>query len=461
MRDGPTQLARHSCGRSRQSWRLRRTSSRIEPSTSAHLGDPCAAVPATTSVKHIAPESTPTINLREAIYEHLESCARMTHREWRVSRARGDRGNPADADCISLRALLESFEVVRCGMGCTGIDNGKRPIHLIIVGKSIQRLYSVLLEGGELNEARRLTRFMLAAAAAFLIEFRLARNLVVSLAQTRAFKEGEVSQWLAAAAPPADSAPSISSSIGFRAHCATDARSMALRQAVRSLLSDGLAVCREHLPDEHLLRTAAAEARELYAAGLMHASNVKQSNARRYTDTSSRGDVVRWLDGGDARAPACSALAQWLRGELLDAVRSACAAAPAGSHAGSGRAPSLCLQGGEILPISMLACYPGGGALFKRHVDNSADAPDERAVTAIIYLNPEWTPADGGMLRVFPMRGEEAAPALEVAPTCGTLVLFWSHRVPHEVMPASTPRYALSLWMTVDAARQATGWMDG
>ena len=48
---------------------------------------------------------------------------------------------------------------------------------------------------------------------------------------------------------------------------------------------------------------------------------------------------------------------------------------------------------------------------------------------------------------------------VDVAPRLGTLVLFWSHRVEHEVMPALAPRYALSLWMHVDE-RQHAGWMD-
>ena len=49
----------------------------------------------------------------------------------------------------------------------------------------------------------------------------------------------------------------------------------------------------------------------------------------------------------------------------------------------------------------MLACPGGGGARFKRHVDNSPDAPDTRAVTAVLYLNSSWEPEDGGALRIY------------------------------------------------------------
>jgi hypothetical protein len=69
---------------------------------------------------------------------------------------------------------------------------------------------------------------------------------------------------------------------------------------------------------------------------------------------------VRWLDGADARSPACAALTQWLRGELMDAVREACAAAPTGTNPGAGASPRLLLEPPTALPLAMLACYPGG-----------------------------------------------------------------------------------------------------
>jgi len=157
---------------------------------------------------------------------------------------------------------------------------------------------------------------------------------------------------------------------------------------------------------------------------------VKKAGERssHYHDPSSRGDVVRWIDGTERHAPACAALTQWLRGELLDTVREACMAAPPGSNPAAGDAPYLHLEEGTSLPIAMLACYPGGGARFKRHVDNSPEAPDTRVVTAILYLNSSWTAADGGTLRIYSPDDADAKGGIEVEPRHGTLVLFWSHR---------------------------------
>ncbi len=36
----------------------------------------------------------------------------------------------------------------------------------------------------------------------------------------------------------------------------------------------------------------------------------------------------------------------------------------------------------------MLAIYPGGGARFAKHIDNTAN--DGRRLTLLCYLNPNW-----------------------------------------------------------------------
>ena len=94
---------------------------------------------------------------------------------------------------------------------------------------------------------------------------------------------------------------------------------------------------------------------------------------------------------------------------------------------------------------------------------NSPEAPDLRAVTAVLYLNGAWEPPCGGALRIYGGKsGQRAASAaVDVEPRRGTLAPFWSHRVPHEVLPAQAPRFALSLWMCVDAQRQPDGWLGG
>ncbi|HET9450694.1 MAG TPA: 2OG-Fe(II) oxygenase, partial [Aggregicoccus sp.] len=61
---------------------------------------------------------------------------------------------------------------------------------------------------------------------------------------------------------------------------------------------------------------------------------------------------------------------------------------------------------------------------------------------AIWYANPDWAPAHGGVLRLYP---EGEAP-VDVEPVLDRLVVFLSERVEHEVLPVSAPRLALTAW---------------
>lgn len=89
------------------------------------------------------------------------------------------------------------------------------------------------------------------------------------------------------------------------------------------------------------------------------------------------------------------------------------------------------------------AVYPEGG-YYKRHLDRFRD-DDRRALTAIVYLNDDWTAEDGGLLRFWPDPSGAGEP-LEIVPAGGTLVTFLSDRFWHEVLPARRPRLALTGW---------------
>lgn len=91
---------------------------------------------------------------------------------------------------------------------------------------------------------------------------------------------------------------------------------------------------------------------------------------------------------------------------------------------------------------AMVACYPGQGSGYKRHVDNPSQ--DGRCITTLYYLNPEWTEEKGGILKLYPGGGEQA---VRILPILDRLLLFWSdRRNPHEVEPSHDVRYAITLW---------------
>lgn len=87
----------------------------------------------------------------------------------------------------------------------------------------------------------------------------------------------------------------------------------------------------------------------------------------------------------------------------------------------------------------MLAVYPGTGARFQRHVDNTA--ADGRRLTVLCYMNASWGPDDGGELCVHPAAGPVLIP-----PLAGRLALFHADSMPHEVLPSRRHRYSVNVW---------------
>jgi SM-20-related protein len=86
------------------------------------------------------------------------------------------------------------------------------------------------------------------------------------------------------------------------------------------------------------------------------------------------------------------------------------------------------------------AVYPAGAA-YARHFDRLAGS-DLRAISAALYLNEEWTEADGGQLRLYLGGGRSE----DVLPAGGRLVAFLSERFEHEVLPARRERMSFTGW---------------
>ena len=113
-----------------------------------------------------------------------------------------------------------------------------------------------------------------------------------------------------------------------------------------------------------------------------------------------------------------------------------------------------------------LARYLPDGSMYVRHLDKCTSGVSEmgligwlrasdyryRAVTAILYLNsPHWE--NNGVLRCFESNVDgnnsnmEQEDYVDVNPVGGTMVLFDSARVEHQVQPSTEDRYALTLWI--------------
>ncbi len=89
------------------------------------------------------------------------------------------------------------------------------------------------------------------------------------------------------------------------------------------------------------------------------------------------------------------------------------------------------------------ACYPVGFG-YQWHSDNPAGR-DERVISAVFYLNDEWTASDGGALEVVDKHGVHH----NVMPVANRLVIFDSD-LQHQVQIAHRQRYSIATWMRRD-----------
>ncbi|QXI28270.1 2OG-Fe(II) oxygenase [Pseudomonas vanderleydeniana] len=166
-----------------------------------------------------------------------------------------------------------------------------------------------------------------------------------------------------------------------------------------------------------LTRELAAECRKRAADGELAPAGVGRGTAQQVRE-GIRGDHIQWLEPGQAE-PCDQYLA------LMDSLREAL-----------NRSLYLGLEDFEC----HFALYPAG-AFYRKHLDRFRD-DDRRSVSAVLYLNDEWQPQEGGQLRMYLADEVER----DVLPTGGCLVVFLSGDVPHEVLPATRERLSLTGW---------------
>ncbi|MCG4455392.1 MULTISPECIES: 2OG-Fe(II) oxygenase [unclassified Pseudomonas] len=161
----------------------------------------------------------------------------------------------------------------------------------------------------------------------------------------------------------------------------------------------------------------AEECRKRAAQGELTPASIGRGTGQEIRE-GVRGDRIQWLDAG--LSPACD---QYLA--LMDGLRQAL-----------NRELYLGLEDYEC----HFAMYPPG-AFYQKHLDRFRD-DDRRAVSAVFYLNPQWQPEQGGALRLY----LADATTRDVPPEAGSLLVFLSADMPHEVLPATRERLSLTGW---------------
>lgn len=111
------------------------------------------------------------------------------------------------------------------------------------------------------------------------------------------------------------------------------------------------------------------------------------------------------------------------------------------------------------IPAHRLSVCVGDGSGYEAHFDNTSHRittrEDLRKLTVILYLTPNWRVECGGQFRIH-NPPPECISSLLVEPEANTLLVFWSDKLLHSVLPSECPtgaadhRYALALWLNVN-----------
>lgn len=160
---------------------------------------------------------------------------------------------------------------------------------------------------------------------------------------------------------------------------------------------------------------------ERQAAGEFKKAGVGKGKKYRL-DADIRADSVLWLDA-DTATPVQKKLFAKIE-ELRETIN---------------KELFLGLSGFE----GHYASYPRGGR-YERHKD-TFHQDDNRSMSFVLYLNERWQSEWGGQLRLF----EAKAPtkiAKEVEPRGGTLALFMSSEIEHEVVASGMERLSFTGW---------------
>ena len=152
-----------------------------------------------------------------------------------------------------------------------------------------------------------------------------------------------------------------------------------------------------------------------------HAAQVGRGAAKQQID-SVRGDVIDWLDTGNATDHAYLVCMEELRLGL-----------------------NAALYLGLFDYESHYAIY-GEGDGYAKHSDVLQGAKN-RILTTVLYLNEDWHACDGGELVVFETTGKTVV--AKVNPTFGTMIIFLSEAFPHEVLLSHATRRSIAGWFRV------------
>lgn len=191
--------------------------------------------------------------------------------------------------------------------------------------------------------------------------------------------------------------------------------------AINAIANHGYAVIDNYLlPSE--IEALAAVVKEKWLAGQMIRG---KTGKNALANQPIRGDYIAWLDEHDSQLVVQAYLKKM---ELL----------------------RLLLNEQLFMNVHVLethaAVYPVG-SVYQKHLDQFSNGamphPQQRQLSASLYLNPNWQTSDGGALRLH----LNATSHVDIQPHAGRIVLFLSAQFWHQVLPATRERLSLTGWL--------------
>jgi len=182
------------------------------------------------------------------------------------------------------------------------------------------------------------------------------------------------------------------------------------------IAAQGWSVCR--LADTAMLTALAEEAGALWQEAALTPAGIGRGEDHDLV-RQVRRDKTKWLDGSTPAQTAYLAFAEALRREV-----------------------NYRLLLGLFAFEAHYAVYEPGG-FYKRHLDSFRGARN-RVLSSVLYLNRDWHTADGGQLRIYAPGSEDVVETVQ--PEFGTLAVFLSEDIPHEVVPACRERFSIAGW---------------
>lgn len=199
---------------------------------------------------------------------------------------------------------------------------------------------------------------------------------------------------------------------------------------IDNLATRGWAACPGYIPPALCARLLSALDAQARAGALAQAGIGREGGPR--SAPQVRTDRTLWLADSDPAAADFLALMEGLRADL-------------------NRALFLGLFDYE----AHYALYAAGG-FYKKHRDAFAGQKN-RIVSTVAYLTPDWTEADAGHLVLYDPADEDREQA-RILPAAGTLAVFLSEQIPHEVLPPARPRASIAGWFRCNGS--GTGRID-